>query len=1164
MPTRDPALLYTQLRGVGEMQLFSRQARVRLGLALSATVLLALALFSHRGGFRRVHAAPTQDPNIVWSIGQPDNSGDEFAAGAAASLTYDTAGSLPERDWRQRQDGGDANAPEYKVRFRLDRVPDAPVLQAELFFLGAAPRSLQLNVNGRRGAFRIEALAAPDLDERQANTITHARQSLKIALDPEALRSGENEIGLSYAGADGAVYYDALVLRRGGDAGPEVEATVEPTIFYRGTAESLREVTNVTLRHRRHLGKATATLRVGEFSITREVPGESQDFGERTLAIEVPARSGPTPYLLSVKTEAGVSTWKGTFQPEKRWRIFAGLKIHNDIGYTDMQPHVQELDDRNSDAMLDMVTRNPFYKFNLETGWLMDNYLHARRAPRVREMMRLAVRGRVGINAMYLNLMTGLCTGEELYRSLYFSEGLHREYGVPLKFACLTDAPSHSWFVPTLLADAGVPGFANGSNQTRAPLLQNSNLNEDSPFYWEGPDGRRVMTWFARSYLQLDRLVGQHPSVEGLARTVPQFLARYRRPGYNVDAVLLYGLYTDNADFRDGGARILGEWNQAYAFPKIVPATDADYYAYLAEHFADKLPTFRGDAGSYWEDGAGSSAEETTFNRDSQRLLPAAEMAAALASAFQPNEVYPAQEFREAWKNLLFYDEHTWGAHNSVAQPARRFVTDQWEFKRAYAMRAHWAAKDLMYRSANRLVQNISVVGPSFFVFNPELRTRSDVVDLELEPGREVVDLASGALAPVEELHRRDGYRTLRLFAANVPGLGYKAYAVRRTETPAPAPPAPAQGWTIESRYYRAVFDPHTGAIAELFDKELGRNLVDGKAPYKLNELLYVSGGERSRILQDLATLNAPHLEVTGPQDAQVIENTGRRIVVRSSARNTPRIETEITLYDNLKRVDIVNHVRKTETRDKEAVYFAFPFAVSPPELAYQIQNAWVRPNADQLPGACRDWFTTQNVVVARDSGSAIAWATPDAPLITLTDINRGEWLKHLDIRNGWVFSYVMNNYWFTNYRAAQGGDLTFRYFVTSARSLPEAELARFSAATRSPLIPYEYYDTGNVRLTAVTRRMPAAEGSFFQVDAENAEWSAFKEAEDGNGFVLRLRETAGRQGAARLSSPVFPLAGAWLCDGVEQIKTPLAVQAGAVEIPLKAHTYTTVRLKLR
>ena len=65
--------------------------------------------------------------------------------------------------------------------------------------------------------------------------------------------------------------------------------------------------------------------------------------------------------------------------------------------------------------------------------------------------------------------MTGMCTGEELYRAMYFTHRLHREQGGNFDFACLTDAPSHSWFLPTLFSDAGVKAFSNGANQSRAP-----------------------------------------------------------------------------------------------------------------------------------------------------------------------------------------------------------------------------------------------------------------------------------------------------------------------------------------------------------------------------------------------------------------------------------------------------------------------------------------------------------------------------------------------------------------------------------------------------------------------------------------------------------------------------------------------------------------------
>jgi alpha-mannosidase len=90
---------------------------------------------------------------------------------------------------------------------------------------------------------------------------------------------------------------------------------------------------------------------------------------------------------------------------------------------------------------------------------------------------------------------------------------------------------------------------------------------------------------------------------------------------------------------------------------------------------------------------------------------------------------------------------------------------------------------------------------------------------------------------------------------------------------------------------------------------------------------------------------------------------------------------------------------------------------------------------------------------------------------------------------------------------------------------------------------------------------MPLAEGSFFAIDAGNAQVTAFKPAEDGNGYILRLRETAGQKGVARLKSPVFPLAAAWRTNGLEDNLTPLAVSANSVAIPLQPRAFSTLRL---
>jgi hypothetical protein len=104
------------------------------------------------------------------------------------------------------------------------------------------------------------------------------------------------------------------------------------------------------------------------------------------------------------------------------------------------------------------------------------------------------------------------------------------------------------------------------------------------------------------------------------------------------------------------------------------------------------------------------------------------------------------------------------------------------------------------------------------------------------------------------------------------------------------------------------------------------------------------------------------------------------------------------------------------------------------------------------LPGACHDWFTVQHFVEVEDGDAAVAWATPDAPLACFQDLNRGKWQTSLPWTNGHIYAYVMNNYWFTNYLAGQGGEFVFRFAITSGPKGDRVTPARFGADASNPL----------------------------------------------------------------------------------------------------------------
>ena len=333
--------------------------------------------------------------------------------------------------------------------------------------------------------------------------------------------------------------------------------------------------------------------------------------------------------------------------------------------------------------------------------------------------------------------------------------------------------------------------------------------------------------------------------------------------------------------------------DETFAFPKLIVATDADYFNYVEQHFADRLPVYRGDCGAYWEDGVGSTMHATMQNRQTQQILPAAETAATLATLFEPRNRYPAEDFYGAWRNVMFYNEHTWGAHNSISQPGRQFVERQWEIKESYATRANLDARSLLARGCNRLAQQIAVDGSSILAFNWQNRARTAPLEVELNTGDQLVDFVDQQPVPMDVYAEQDGWRKVRFVAHDVPAMGFKAYGIRRYDPAAHRANETLDGDTLENEFYRLTVDPRTGGLKSLYDKTAQRELLDAAAPYALNEYLYVSGGEGSLILNFTFGTPPANLTIHRPEAATITQVSrtplGQRLIVETRSKTRPR-----------------------------------------------------------------------------------------------------------------------------------------------------------------------------------------------------------------------------------------------------------------------------------
>jgi hypothetical protein len=380
----------------------------------------------------------------------------------------------------------------------------------------------------------------------------------------------------------------------------------------------------------------------------------------------------------------------------------------------------------------------------------------------------------------------------------------------------------------------------------------------------------------------------------------------------------------------------------------------------------------------------------------------------------------------------------------------------------------------------------------------------------------------------------------------------------------------------VENRFYRIIFEPERAGIKSIYDKQLGRELVDPSGPYLANEYLFVSGGgsetgrgrgpEDSRLLHPFHWLPAPELVNHHPEQGVLaaINKTpwGQKIRMTATALHAPQLETEILLPNDSKQIELHNNIQVDLLFAKQASYFAFPWAMSNLTFRYDIPNGFVDPSRDLLEGGCSDWFSIQHLVNAEDGACSISLAAVDAPLVCLGDICRGRWPAQFTNTSATVFSYALNNYWSPKWAGRKSAELRYRYVITSGAHFQSVACARWGREAR---VPWEIAALkSSDKLPGLRGRLPGTEASLASVSPENVLLTALKPAEDGEGLVARVLETGGQETDGVLKLPLLAANGAREANAVEVSGNNLKSDANGVHFHIKPYQVLTVRFGTR
>jgi hypothetical protein len=742
--------------------------------------------------------------------------------------------------------------------------------------------------------------------------------------------------------------------------------------------------------------------------------------------------------------------------PPRRIEIHLHHHTHLDIGYTHHQDEVERLQWAHLEESLllgkasEEFPEGARFIWQPEGIWPVDSYVRQHPGEKTDQLLEGIRRGWIELDGMYAGLLTGLANEEALLRSFEASNRLAHLSGVPIESEMVSDIPGFTWGLVEAMARNGLRYLSIGPNFGHRIGHLTEQLG-DRPFYWEGPSGEnRVLTWVSgggyawfHTGLGYDSITARLDE-EKVFRYVDQLVA----DGYPYHLTFLrYNIGSDNGPPDPGLAEAVRDWNERYTSPVLRISGMTETFREFEARYGDALPTYRGDMTGHWEDGAASSARETAMTRRAAESLAQTETLAQQKGIFLDPD-----SLEEAWRNVLLFYEHTWGSWNSISEPYSELTITSWERKKAFAEAATARANKLREEVFSSSGEGL---GRGIEVHNTLSWERTDLVVLPPEASTEGdrVRELNGGLVPSQRLSTGE----LAFLAKDVPAGGTQMYRVEPGEALAPPRPGSSiradarstSGAILATSAYSLDVDSNTGAIISLVHRASGAELVDSEEG-GLAQYIYVPGRDPQAAVP--ASRGTFRWIESGPL-AWVLE-----ISTPGEGLREPTV-TRIRLVEGLDRVELTNQIAKAWVLDPEAVLFRFPFAITDPQVRFDVPFGVVRPEIDQLPGASKNYFTVQRWVDVSNERGGVTLTTVDAPLIQLGEVRTDPivtgWLEEAE-PSSTIYSYVMNNYWETNYRAAQDDDVEFRYSLRAHGAFEKDAAKRFGLEVARPLVVRE------------------------------------------------------------------------------------------------------------
>jgi alpha-mannosidase len=832
------------------------------------------------------------------------------------------------------------------------------------------------------------------------------------------------------------------------------------------------------------------------------------------------------------------------------FQAFVVSHTHSDFAWADS---IAGCLDKNVAAVaksVELAGQYPDFRFCMEHMLAVREYL--RRTPDKLETVRkLMQEGRFEAGGFFTGPWELTSGAEGLVRQLYFGKRwVKTTLGVDSLVVWNVDVAGHTAQLPQILSKAGIKGLVISAGSTGPYLLQ-----------WEARDGSSVLTWRTPWGYGAGAALGlRQTNLSDMISTMPRFVADVCRNAqeYHLPRI---GFIADGTDIQAPSELVvenLRRWNAQKRFPTMTYSSTAAAFAAVENH---PIPAAAGEMPSPWDAVQSQGNECFMADRRLDGRVLAAEKFAAFCTLISPGYTYPRERFAEIWWNRLYTFDHNWGG--SYGEESDQIKTGK--IQAAARITEEILGPALQAIAGAIKFHKLAGTATPVVVFNSLSWERKDIVTSEIPatPGRNVsltLCDSQGVAVPSQILSGQTASSNVQFaFCADVPSLGYATYyATWTNKQPAAASPFTVDGatQTFENSFYRVQLDPAKGQIKSLIDRQTGRELVQQDSKFGFNELVAMEDTDEDigMHLTGNQWLGREH-----PSIIKVVENGPVRLVIEVAGQllDASSRQQQIILYAGLPKIDLVTKL-DWEGKPNVQLYQEFPLNVAEPTVRYAVPYGWEQFGTEMK--YAEPWFSHDSPPVAQHRWRGLrGWVelANDQTSVTLAsqcnyaafkdvsaDPQPGYLIQPLLLRT--VRSCGGNHFHYT-----QKGPQEFRFAFQT-----QADPTRLGEELDSPLLA-----CGPNALAGNSPNLPERH-SFLGISAPNVHVAVVKQAEDGQGLILRLVEMRERTQATSAQLRTFrPIKRALRTSIIEEDQQEIAPQGSALTVSLAPAGIETIRL---